>query len=101
MRTEVQRVQIRRQSHSDDSDSSEDEVDIIEADITMETSDEEDNSTLDQAQAGPSGINNAAFTEVDPASHTSGGADQTSVNQVEVEVTSRQTMENKTSNHIV
>lgn len=64
VRTEVQRVQIRRQSQSSDSDSSEDEVDTIEVDITMNTSseEEEEEAEADQARGGITGIHNTAFT---------------------------------------
>ncbi|XP_062576575.1 E3 ubiquitin-protein ligase RNF13-like isoform X1 [Saccostrea cucullata] len=100
VRTEVQRVQIRRQSQSSISDSSEDEVDTIEADITMETSsEEEDDRTPEEARAGPSGINNSAFTGADSASHTSVGVDPASSIQAEVAV--KQTGEDKATNHIV
>lgn len=105
VRTEVQRVQIRRQSQSSDSDSSEDEVDTIEADITMNTSseEEEEEAEADQARGGITGIHNTAFTDVhiDAAPHP---VDRATQNQAEVDVevvTVRQSEENKASNHIV
>lgn len=103
VRTEVQRVQIRRQSQSSDSDSSEDEVDTIEVDITMNTSSEEEEEEADQARGGITGIHNTAFTDVhvDAALHP---VDRATQNQAEVDVevvTVRQSEENKASNHIV
>lgn len=105
VRTEVQRVQIRRQSQSSDSDSSEDEVDTIEVDITMNTSseEEEEEAEADQARGGITGIHNTAFTDVhvDAAPHP---VDRATQNQAEVDVevvTVRQSEENKASNHIV
>lgn len=92
-------MQIQRHSHSSDSDSSEDEIDTIEADITMETSsEEEDNAETGGAgRDGRTGISNAGFTDVEGTSPRAEGSEQT---QVEVEVMG--TMgEEKVSNHIV
>ncbi|XP_022288505.2 E3 ubiquitin-protein ligase RNF13-like [Crassostrea virginica] len=100
VRPEVQRVQIMGHSHSSDSDSSEDEIDTIEADITMETSsEEEDNAETGGAgRDGMIGISNAGFTDVEGTSPRAEGSEQT---QVEVEVMGTQMGEEKVSNHIV
>lgn len=100
VRPEVQRVQIMGHSHSSDSDSSEDEIDTIEADITMETSsEEEDNAeTGGEGRDGLNGISNAGFTDVEGTSPRAEGSEQT---QVEVEVMGTQMGEEKVSNHIV